>query len=233
MTTRAPRFGLDVAALPSPLWVLGTGTGVGKTHVAAQIARAWAATAPVTYRKPFQTGVTGPDHPEADTTAVQGPGITAESFIHLKAPLAPLAAAQREGRSVDLDATAAWCQRPAEGRLLLEGVGGLMVPLAPRVHFLAWASGWSAPPPDPVPGSDSGSCRRPVDTARIPCVLVALGGLGTLNHTLLSAEALMMRGWRISAVVLNPGADATALEVAEDNAAQLRGFLPVPVHVLH
>ena len=50
-------------SLPTPLWVLGTGTGVGKTHVAAQLARAWAAEGPVSYRKPFQTGVDRPDHP--------------------------------------------------------------------------------------------------------------------------------------------------------------------------
>jgi dethiobiotin synthetase len=92
---------------------------------------------------------------------------------------------------------------------VLEGVGGLMVPLAPKVHFLAWAT-------DP----------------KLPCVLVALGGLGTLNHTLLSAEALMLRGWRIEAVLLNPGADGTAPEVAEENADLLRAFLPVPIHVL-
>lgn len=224
---------LDLLTLPSPLWVLGTGTGVGKTFVSARIAQAWAQQSPVIYRKPFQTGVTGPDHPEADTTAVQGPGIATESFIHLKAPLAPLAAAQCEGRSLDLDGTARWCQRPVEGRLLLEGVGGLMVPLAPKVHFLAWASGWAAAPPPPMPGTAAGACLRPQDQARIPCVLVALGGLGTLNHTLLSAEALMLRGWRIAAVLLNPGADGTARAVAEDNAAQLQGFLPVPVHVLN
>lgn len=223
---------MDLARLPSPLWVLGTGTGVGKTHVAARIARDWATLAPVTYRKPFQTGVDRPDHPEADATAVAGPGITTESHVLLRAPLAPAAAAQREGVTLDLEATERWCRRPAEGRVLLEGVGGLMVPLAPNRHFLAWASGWSAPPPDPVPGSGSGSCRRPVDTSRIPCVLVALGGLGTLNHTLLSAEALMLRGWRIEAVLLNPGADGTPPAVAEDNATQLRSFLPVPVEVL-
>ncbi|MBK7294182.1 MAG: dethiobiotin synthase [Holophagaceae bacterium] len=111
---------------------------------------------------------------------MQGPGIATESHILLKAPLAPLAAAQCEGRSLDLEAAARWCQRPFEGRVVLEGVGGLLVPLAPRTHFLAWAT-----------------------DLKIPCVLVALGGLGTLNHTLLSAEALMLRGWRIEAC-LNP-----------------------------
>ncbi len=84
-----------------------------------------------------------------------------------------------------------------------------MVPLAPNIHFLAWAT-----------------------DLRIPCVLVALGGLGTLNHTLLSAEALMLRGWRIEAVLLNPGADGARPEATAENAALLREFLPVPVEVV-
>ena len=200
---------MDLNTLPHPIWVLGTGTGVGKTFVSVCIARAWAESGPVTYRKPFQTGVDRADHPEADASVVGGSGITVESHVLLKAPLSPMAAAQHEGRTLDLAATARWCQRPAEGRVLLEGVGGLMVPLAPKVHFLAWAT-----------------------ELKVPCVLVALGGLGTLNHTLLSAEALMLRGWRIEAVLLNPGADGTPSAVAEENAELLRGFLPMAVHVL-
>jgi len=200
---------LSPESLPHRLWVLGTGTGVGKTHVCARLARAWAELGPVAYRKPFQTGVDRADHPEADASAVAGPGILSESHILLKAPLAPLAAAQLEGRHLDLEAAARWCLRPFDGRVLLEGVGGLMVPLAPSTHFLAWAT-----------------------EQKVPCVLVALGGLGTLNHTLLSAEALMLRGWRIEAVLLNPGVDGTAPEVAEANAKVLREFLPLPVLVL-
>lgn len=225
--------------LPSPLWVLGTGTGVGKTFVSSLIARTWAEDGPVTYRKPFQTGVDRPDHPEADATAVAAAGIATESGVLLRAPLSPLAAAQEEGRQLDLEALAAWCGRPAEGRVLLEGVGGLLVPLAPQVHFLAWATevrwahGVLSRPDDGSTGASQGLvCRRPAEAQRIPCVLVGLGGLGTLNHTLLSAEALMMRGWRIEAVLLNPGADGTAAPVAERNAELLRGFLPVPVIVL-
>ncbi len=200
---------LSPESLPHRLWVLGTGTGVGKTHVCTRLARAWAELGSVAYRKPFQTGVDRADHPEADASAVAGPGILSESHILLKAPLAPLAAAQLEGRHLDLEAAARWCLRPFDGRVLLEGVGGLMVPLAPSTHFLAWAT-----------------------EQKVPCVLVALGGLGTLNHTLLSAEALMLRGWRIEAVLLNPGVDGTAPEVAEANAKVLREFLPLPVLVL-
>ena len=194
--------------LPSPLWVLGTDTGVGKTFVSAAIARAWAARGPVAYRKPFQTGVDAIADPASDASAVKGDGITVESHTILRAPLSPLAAAEREGAHVDLDAARAWCLRPDEGRVLLEGVGGLMVPLTGEKHFLAWAS-------------DMG----------IPCVLVARGGLGTLNHTLLSAEALMLRGWRIETVIVNAGADRSH-DAAEANAAILRRFLPMPVKVL-
>lgn len=194
--------------LPSPLWVLGTDTGVGKTFVSAAIARAWAEQGPVAYRKPFQTGVTDLEDPGSDASAVKGAGITVESHTILRAPLAPLAAAELEGKVVDLESAFEWCQRPAEGRVLLEGVGGLLVPLAEARTFLAWAT-----------------------DLKIPCVLVARGGLGTLNHTLLSAEALMLRGWRIARVIVNAGADQSH-GAAEANAAMLRRFLPMPVEVL-
>jgi dethiobiotin synthase len=199
-----------LSGLPSPLWILGTGTGVGKTFVAGALAREWAALGPVVYRKPFQTGVKDPQDAGADLAAVAGPGVLAETGLCLQAPLSPLAAAEQEGRTVDLPGLRAWCLRPVpEGtRLLLEGVGGVMVPLAERTTFAAWAA-------------DLG----------IPALLVARGGLGTLNHTLLSAEALMLRGWTIAAVLLNPGLDGS-LGAAEANAAILRRFLPVPVRIL-
>lgn len=195
--------------LPSPLWVLGTDTDVGKTWVSARIAEAWLKEGPVTYRKPFQCGVADGHDAASDLSALREAGAHAESFASFLAPLSPLAAAEAEGRKLDLDAALAWCRRPCEGRLLLEGVGGLMVPLADGRHFLAWAS-----------------------DSQIPCVLVARGGLGTLNHTLLSCEALMLRGWRIEAVILNPGLDLS-FEAADRNAGILRRFLPLRVEVLH
>jgi dethiobiotin synthase len=201
---------MDFLNLPSPLWVLGTDTGVGKTHVAARIARAWSALGPVEYRKPFQTGVRSASDPEADAPVVAGPGITASAGVLLEAPLSPLAAAELEGRTLDLDELARWAASPpAPGsRLILEAAGGVMVPLAWGRPFAAWAT-----------------------ELRIPCVLVARGGLGTLNHVLLSAEALMLRGWTIACVILNPAVDASEA-AAPANARILSRFLPVPVHVL-
>jgi dethiobiotin synthase len=194
--------------LPSPLWVLGTDTHVGKTFVSTAIAKAWALEGPVTYRKPFQTGVASHEDPGSDRAQVQGSGIHVESWVALREPLSPQAAAEAKGRPLDLAAAQTWVKRPWEGRLLLEGVGGVMVPLAERTHFLAWAS-----------------------ELGIPAVLVARGGLGTLNHVLLSAEALMLRGWRIPAVLLNPGVDDSR-DAVEGNADLLRRYLPMPIHVL-
>ena len=195
-------------ALPSPIWVLGTGTDVGKTWVSARMAEAWLKEGPVTYRKPFQCGVADDDDPASDLSALRKTGARVESFASFLAPLSPMAAARAEGRELDLAAAFQWCKRPGDGRLLLEGVGGVMVPLSKEVHFLAWAS-----------------------ELRIPCVLVARGGLGTLNHTLLSCEALMLRGWRIERVFLNPGLDQS-FEAAQENAEILRKFLPLRVEIL-
>jgi dethiobiotin synthase len=201
---------LNLASLPSPLWVLGTDTGVGKTHVAARIAQEWARSGPVVYRKPFQTGVNSEEDPEADAPVVRGNGITVETGVVLREPLSPLAAAEKEGHTLDLEALAAWILRPVpEGtRLLLEPAGGVLVPLGPKTHFLAWAT-----------------------DLKIPGVVVARGSLGTLNHTLLTCEALMMRGWKIPAVILNPGVDQGHGAV-QGNAEILRSFLPVPVWIL-
>jgi dethiobiotin synthase len=199
-----------LSGLSSPLWILGTDTGVGKTFVARALAREWAASGPVVYRKPFQTGVRDAQDPSADQSSVAGSGITVETGLCLEAPLSPLAAAEAEGRPVDLQEWHAWCLRPVpEGaRLILEGVGGVAVPLAEHTRFSAWAADMD-----------------------LPALLVARGGLGTLNHVLLSAESLMLRRWRIAAVLLNPGLDGSH-DAALANAEILRRFLPMPVRIL-
>ena len=200
----------DPLGLPSPLWVLGTDTGVGKTYAASLIARVWAKAAPVIYRKPFQTGVPSEAHAEADAVALAGQGITAETGLVFRAPLSPLAAAEIDGIRIDsglLDEMSAWCRRPVPdvAGLILEAAGGVMVPLAEGVLFADWAS-----------------------ALRIPAIVVARGGLGTLNHVLLTCAALKSRGWDVAAVALNPGLDGS-FEAAGGNADMLERFLDVPV----
>jgi dethiobiotin synthase len=201
---------LDADRLPSPLWVLGADTNVGKTHVAAFIAMSWAKNSPVVYRKPFQTGVLSRDDAEADAPRVTGPNIVAETGAVFMAPLSPMAAAELEGREIDLDEMFAWCKRPVpEGaRLILEPAGGVMVPLADGATFANWA---------PKMG--------------IPCIVVARGGLGTLNHALLTVEALHAHSWEIAAVVLNPGLDGS-FAASGENAKILARFLKEPIYIL-
>lgn len=200
---------MNFLSLPSPLWVLGTDTSVGKTTVACRIATAWLTAGPVTYRKPFQTGVDSADSLDADQVAVRATGAHVETGLLLREPLSPLAAAEAEGVNVDLDAWASWtARRPADGsRLLLEPAGGVLVPLAPGVTFADWAA-----------------------PLGIPAVIVARGGLGTLNHALLTCEAWTRRGGRISAVILNPGVDGSGSS-AQLNADILCRFLASPVWI--
>nr|WP_320133239.1 dethiobiotin synthase [uncultured Holophaga sp.] len=201
---------MKLADLPSPLWVLGTDTGVGKTHVSVCIARAWAETGRVVYRKPFQTGVESDRDPEADAPRLVAQGIQAETGLVLRAPLSPMAAAEREGLNLDLDRMRVWTARPVPRgtRLLLEPAGGVLVPLAAGTSFLDWAG-----------------------PLGFPAVVVGRGGLGTLNHILLTCEVLLSRGWRIPLVILNPGVDG-AFDAARENAALLRRILPMQVGIL-
>jgi dethiobiotin synthase len=201
---------LDTSKLPSPLWVLGTDTNVGKTYIASHIAHSWAKGSHVVYRKPFQTGVNFDSDDDADATSVKGPNIDVETGMVLKAPLSPLAAAELEGVQIDLGEMLAWCKRPIPtgASLILEPAGGVMVPLANGIPFIKWAS-----------------------KLEIPGIVVARGGLGTLNHVLLTCEALLVNNWKTEAVVLNPGMDGS-FDAARDNAKILERFLDVPI-VIH
>jgi dethiobiotin synthetase len=148
--------------------VTGTDTGVGKTIVTAAIAAA-ADGLRVAVLKPAQTGA------DSDTGTVQrlaGP-LTTRTLVSYPDPLAPLAAARVSGLPpLTLDATLAAVShlRAAHDLVLVEGAGGLLVPLG---------EGWTA-----------------ADLAMqlaCPAVVVARAGLGTLNHTALTLEALMRR----------------------------------------
>ena len=155
------------------VFVTGTDTGVGKTLVAALLARAWRAT----YWKPLQTGLR--DEP-GDTETVRGLAAVATlSPLHeLQAPLSPEAAAGCEG--VALDLRAARLPDAGAAPLVVEGAGGLMVPIAEGEMMIDL-----------------------IQRLGLPVVLVARGTLGTINHTLLSLEALRRRGIPVTGVVLN------------------------------
>lgn len=158
----------------SGYFITGTDTGIGKT-----VAASWLMLAvDGEYWKPVQAGVEG----ETDTDAVQRmTGLEAARFHEpaytLKASLSPHEAARREGIEIEMARLAP----PAHRRpLIVEGAGGVLVPLNHR-DLMADLMG----------------------RLGLPVILVARTSLGTINHTLLSLEALQNRGLEVAGVVLN------------------------------
>jgi dethiobiotin synthetase len=153
--------------------VTGTDTGIGKTVFAAGLTRLLDGV----YFKPVQAGLEG----ETDTSAVQRlSGLPAMRLLpeiwRLKTAASPDLAAERDGVSINPEAlTLPIVARP----LIVEGAGGLMVPLTRDVLLIDVFARWGA-----------------------PVVLCARTTLGTINHTLLSLEALQRRGIAILGVAL-------------------------------
>jgi dethiobiotin synthetase len=178
---------------PRGLFVTGTGTGVGKTIVSAALLAAMsAAGVRVRAHKPVVTGLdepseTGwpPDHELLASVA----GMTPEEVAPLRygPAVSPHLAAALAGERIDPAALIARARESADranlddGALIVEGVGGLLVPLAEEftVRDLAAALG-------------------------LPVVIAAAPGLGTINHTLLSVESTRTAGLDVRAVVLTP-----------------------------
>ncbi|HZF10975.1 MAG TPA: dethiobiotin synthase [Thermoanaerobaculia bacterium] len=173
----------------SALAVVGTDTGVGKTVISAIVTAAWAERQPVAYWKPVATGGY-PGDPDRDTATVArllGPGIEvlAETYL-FPDPLSPHLAARRVGATIEparlLADLARYRAAAAVGRgLVVEGVGGLLVPLTDAGYLFADF----------------------LVAARLPCLLVARSTLGTINHTLLTLEALRAREIPIAGAVLD------------------------------
>ncbi|MGE0525688.1 MAG: dethiobiotin synthase [Bdellovibrionales bacterium] len=161
-------------------FVTGTDTGVGKTVVSAILSTGLGAS----YWKPVQTGV-GPGREESDSTFVSQWDIPVhpEAYI-FPDPLSPHAAAQIAGQEISL--TKILAIRPAASPLVVEGAGGVMVPLNSRDFILDL-----------------------IECMEIPVILVTRSTLGTINHTLLSLNALRGRGIPVAGVVICGPPDST------------------------
>jgi dethiobiotin synthetase len=153
--------------------VTGTDTGIGKTVFAAGLAGLLDGF----YWKPVQAGL----GEESDSQTVRRlSGLPAERILpeawRLKTPASPHLAAEIDGVAID---PALLVPPSVPGPLIVEGAGGLMVPLTRSTLFLEVFARWGA-----------------------PVVLCARTALGTINHTLLSLEALRRRGIPILGVAL-------------------------------
>jgi dethiobiotin synthetase len=171
------------------LFVTGTDTGVGKTVIACGLARGLRRRGvDVGVMKPCETGV-GPEGPK-DAAALRAAAgvedpiedICPQSFA---LPAAPSVAAQVESRVVDLERIRL-ASKTLDARhefLLVEGAGGWLVPITPDFAMADLAA-----------------------ELGYPVLVVARASLGTINHTLLTVEAIERRGLPLAGVVVNhPG----------------------------
>ena len=183
----------------SAIFITATGTDIGKTFVAAGLIRHWrAAGRTVEALKPVVTGF------DPATTAASDPGVLLAALgrpvtpteieriapWRFAAPLSPDMAAQRENRAIDFDALVEFSHgavASAKGMLLIEGIGGVMVPLDDSHTVLDWMA-----------------------ALNIPVVVVAGSYLGSLSHTLTSLDALRRRHLIIKVLVVNKTVDSTA-----------------------
>ncbi|MGO1768129.1 MAG: dethiobiotin synthase [Advenella sp.] len=165
------------------IFVTGTDTGVGKTLVSAWLCRYFG----FDYFKPVQAGLI----PMTDREWVKryaGCHIYPEAY-RLREPASPHYAAQQEGRQIALDNI----RLPAAQGLVVEGAGGVMVPLGAQCLMIDL-----------------------IARLGLPVLVVAATRLGTLNHTLLTLQALRLQRLSVLGVILNgPLCDMTARTIAD------------------
>jgi dethiobiotin synthetase len=174
------------------IFITATGTDVGKTYVAASLIRLFRQMGrTVEAIKPIVSGYQ-PEHAAASDPgrllAALGLPATPEviekiSPWRFRLPLSPDLAAAREGRNIDVDQVVAFCQAAVERRrdiLLIEGVGGIMVPLDEHRTIL-----------------------DVMMALQLPLILVTGSYLGTISHTLTALDSLFRRDMNLLATIVS------------------------------
>ena len=174
------------------IFITATGTDVGKTFVGASLIRHLRQMGRIVEAiKPVVSGF-DPDRPEASD-----PGILLQALDlpvtpqeierispwRFRAAVSPDLAAQREGRRIDVDAVISYCQDVVERRqdiLLIEGIGGIMVPLDEQRTVL-----------------------DVMMALQLPLILVAGSYLGTISHTLTALDALFRRDMKLLTIIVS------------------------------
>jgi dethiobiotin synthetase len=202
----------------STVFVTATGTDVGKTFVTARlVAELRAARRSVLALKPVASGFDADNVAATDTgvlldalgLAATPANLDAVSPWRFAAPLSPDMAAARERRRVPFEDLVEFCRAPRPADItLIEGIGGVMVPLDDTHTVLDWIAELGA-----------------------PVLLVAGSYLGTLSHTLTAVAALRARGMEPAAIIVSESEEQ--LVPLEETMKVIRRFAaPVSVAAL-
>jgi dethiobiotin synthetase len=174
------------------IFITATGTDIGKTYVAASLIGHFRQMGRVVDAiKPVVSGFDPAQAASSDSAVLLkalGLPLTAEGIERIspwrfRAALSPDLAARREGRSIDVDDVILFCQSAVEQRqdmLLIEGVGGIMVPL-----------------------DDQRTILDVMMALHLPLILVAGSYLGTISHTLTALDALYRRDLAVMAIIVS------------------------------
>jgi len=180
--------------------VTGTDTDIGKTVFAAALTQALGAS----YWKPVQAGLDddgGGDSARVGAMAdIPGERLLPEAY-RLTTPCSPHRAAAIDGVTIDPDRL----RLPAIRPLVIEGAGGALVPLTPDLLFADLFAAW-----------------------RLPVVIVARTGLGTINHSLLTIEALRTRNVPILGIAfVGDAVEDSEATIARIGQVRRLGCLPI------
>lgn len=211
--------------------VTGTSTGVGKTVVTAALAaRALASGQRVTVVKPVQTGVADGDSDAREVRRLTGVDVV--ELTCLDEPLAPDTAARRAGVKIPAVATyAAEIMRLTSDNdlVIVEGAGGLLVRLdtdgGTLLDLADTLVGHGAPVSEHLSEPVTEPVAEPV-TVPVAFVVVVAAGLGTLNHTELTVDAIRARGHHAYGLVIGawPATPGLAERCNRDDLTRVTGL---------
>lgn len=192
-------------------FVSGIDTGIGKTYTTGYLAKLWNAQGQqVITQKLIQTGNVDVSEDIQQHREIMGTGWLPEDESKLTMPeifsypASPHLATKLDGRDIDFAKIEAATQQLAEKFevVLLEGAGGLMVPLTTELLTIDY-----------------------LEQKKFPVILVSSGRLGSINHTLLSLEALKARGLSLYALAYNLNDESQDPLISKDTSEYLKAYL--------
>lgn len=192
-------------------FISGIDTGIGKTYTTGYLAKLWNAQGQqVITQKLIQTGNVNVSEDIQQHREIMGTGWLPEDESKLTMPeiftypASPHLATKLDGRDIDFAKIEAATQQLAEKFevVLLEGAGGLMVPLTTELLTIDY-----------------------LEQKKFPVILVSSGRLGSINHTLLSLEALKARGLSLYALAYNLNDESQDPLISKDTSEYLKAYL--------